>query len=522
MPRRPCGVFRRPVRTSPHRGDLLSCSTLIFLGLFLQGRTSSDPGDLPVHPIDRVLAQYWRVRGVTPAPPCSDSEFQRRVTLDLIGRLPTPAEHLRYSQSQDPRKRQRWVDELLDQRELPLFWGERLASILLGYPQEKYSLGLAFKPMLARWITANLEQARGYDDIVSDLIRSSAQWPPKQGPDAVYPAFGTIFLNGGGRPDGFEEVLGRTARMFLGISLQCAQCHDHPRDRWTQEDFQGMLGFYARLDTAGPLPGKPPRTWAPPVFLDGSTPRDGFRRISELARLVVRPENVRFSRTAANRFWAHFMGQGVIEPLDDLGDGKGALVPGLLEELGGILTREAFHLKPFFRLLVTSEVYQQSSRSDGAAEIGAFTRARVRPLDPEQLFGALTTATRPGPDKNVPEELRSGFIRMIARTSDGEAASRLSEYTAGLEQALRLADSTSPVFAGAKAGTGGMLDRVLAKKLSPPDAIREIYLIVLTRPPEAEELSKCLHHVKEASDLPAGLGEIFWALLNSNEFYFNH
>jgi hypothetical protein len=186
------------------------------------------------------------------------------------------------------------------------------------------------------------------------------------------------------------------------------------------------------------------------------------------------------------------------------------------------LTREGFHLKPFFRLLVTSEVYQQSSRSDGAAEAAAFARAPIRPLDPEQLFGALMTATRPGPGENVPEGLRSDFIRMLARTSDGEAASRLSEYTAGLEQALRLADSSSPVFAGAKPGTGGMLDAVLARKLSPPDAIREIYLIVLARPPEAEELSKCLRHVKDASDQPTGLGEIFWALLNSNEFYFNH
>jgi len=496
---------------------------LLFLahGLLVQDPAAPDPAARAVHPIDRVFERFWRSRGAVPAAPCSDAEFQRRVTLDLVGRLPTPAELLRYSAGDPPGRRDAWVRELLDSREFPPFWGERLASIMLGYPRGDF-IGVPFKPLLSRWIAACLEQGKGYDEIVGELVRTgSAQMPPQQGAGAVYPTFATILLNEDGRGDRFEGLLGRTARIFLGVSLQCAQCHDHPRDRWTREDFQGMLGFYAKVASPGRDPGESPRVFAAPVFLDGSTPREGYRRTSELARLIVRPENVRFSRTAANRFWAHFLGWGVIEPLDDLADGKTPAVPGLLEELGANFAREGFHLKAFFRLLVSSRIYQLSSRSDGTVKTTSFERARIRPLSPEQLFGAIQSATEPRWTGKDLEKLRSDFIRMIARTSNADATSG-SDYTAGIQQVLKLSDTEAPFFAGAKAGGGGRLDRILERKLPPEETIREIYLAVLSRPPDAQELSRCLRHAGESADAGTAFSELFWALLSSNEFYFNH
>jgi hypothetical protein len=149
-------------------------------------------------------------------------------------------------------------------------------------------------------------------------------------------------------------------------------------------------------------------------------------------------------------------------------------------------------------------------------------RARVRPLSPEQLFGAIRTACQPRLAAPDLEKLRSEFIEMIARTSNAESSSGLSDYTAGFPQVLRLADSESPIYAGAKAGGGGRLDQILERKLSPEETIRDIYLAVLSRPPESPELSRCLRHLGGSADARAGYSELFWALLSSNEFFFNH
>lgn len=492
----------------------------MLVGLFVQTPPGRESGAGTFDPIDRAFERIWKERGLVPAPTCLDSEFQRRVMLDLLGRVPTPDECRRFLSSPEPGKREAWISEVLESPELAPFWGERLASIMVGYPQD--DLGVSFKPMLSRWIAACLQAGMGYDQIVRELVRTgSGQFPPTQGPEVAYPTFATVLVYKDGRGDRFEELLGRTARIFLGVSLNCAQCHDHPRDCWTTEDYEGMLGFYGRLESYNRASGEAPRRWSPPVFLDGSTPREGFRRMNELARLLVRPENLRFSRTAANRFWAHFMGWGLLEPLDDWGDGKKAVVPGLLEELAAIFTREGFHLRPFFKLIVSSRVYQQSSRSDRAGT-PPLAAARVRPLSPEQLFGAILSATGPRLEAKAQEELKRDFIRMIARSSGGEASSGLSDYRQGTEEVLRLADVNSPYYGGARAGGGGRLDQILESRRTSEERVREIYLAVLSRPPDPQELSRCLRHVTESAESPVGWSELFWALLASNEFFFNH
>lgn len=493
----------------------------LLLGLLGQAPPGGDSGAGSIHPIDRAFLRLWKERGLAPAPTCLDSEFQRRVTLDLLGRIPTPEESRRFLACREPRKREAWTNEILESPELAPFWGERLASIMVGYPQD--DLGVSFKPMLSRWIAACLQAGKGYDEIVGELVRSgSGRFPPSQGPDVAYPTFATVLVYQDGRGDRFEQLLGRTARVFLGVPLHCAQCHDHPRGRWTREDYEGMLGFYGRLESYNRAPEEAPRKWAPPVFLDGSTPREGFRRMNELARLLVRPENVRFSRTAANRFWAHFMGWGLEEPLDDLDDGRPGAVPGLLEELAAIFTREGFHLKPFFRLLTSSRVYQQSSRSGAASGTPPLAGARIRSLSAEQLWGAILTATGPRLEAKAREALRRDFIRMIVRSSGGEGSSGNSNEPLATQQMLRLADVESPFYGGARAGGGGRLDQILELKLPPEDKVREIYAAVLSRPPEPQELSRCLRHAAETAESPAGWSELFWALLASNEFFFNH
>jgi hypothetical protein len=495
---------------------------LALAALAVAGR--SEPADFPSRDdnfVDYLLAKAWK--GAARAPLSDDAEFLRRVTLDVIGRIPTVDETTSFLADRSPRKRDRKILDLLTGPEFAPFWGERLASILLGYPTGYFNYT---KPQLARWISVEIRDGASIDEMVRKMIGIG-----RRGDTA---GFVNHYLMQAQNPQRVEDLVGRISRVFLGVPLQCAQCHDHPFDRWTQEDFEGMVGFFRHAPNLYGVQYK--KKYGDPVFLDGTRPASG-PSLGEFAELLTRRENPRFARTFVNRIWAHFFGRGLVEPLDDLNERNGPVLGGVLEPLALRFAKGGHRFKSLIQWIAGSRGYQATSREAPGVE-APFATARVRPLSPEQLLGAISAATdlpaavakakmpRQEPLNPIQgqglEFVRAWFIREITRTGHYDATSRSSDYTANIQQILRLADLKSVVYAGARADTGGTLSRILDRRLLPRDAVEEIYLAVLSRRPSPSEVRRCLAHVLDRPDAASGYEDIFWALLNSNEFYFNH
>ncbi|HLG42882.1 MAG TPA: DUF1549 domain-containing protein [Planctomycetota bacterium] len=506
------------------------------------GPARPEIGDERLNFVDWHLRNLWRPAGVAPADPSSDGEFLRRVTLDLAGRIPGLDELAAFEKDSPAGKRDRVIDRLLASEEFNLFWGERLASVMLGYPG--YQVGY-FKDSLRIHLQQKLREGRGYDRIVHEILTSSsapAGYGVNQGSAS---AFAYTYIYQVQNPNRIDDLLDRVSKVFLGVSLHCAQCHDHPFDRWTQQDYKGMRAFLKDLGrgAARRLPNPPaPAPSDDPIYLDGSQPEAGAPLMTRFADLTTRPENPRFARNFVNRVWAMLFGRGIIHPVEELKEESKPAVAGLLEILSAQFVRRGHDLRWLLRTLTSSKTYQLSSQAPAGrpSPDAPFAQAPVRAMTPEQLFGAISAATdlrdaaakaqfRPDPLRDAVrgvrgqgfDYIRSLFIADIVATGDYETASRASEYTANMMQFLRMADIDHPVYAGSRAGTGGRLDKIAARASMPSDWVALIYRSVLSRDPTPEENRRCLQHVVTQPDLK-GYGDVFWALLNSSEFFFQH
>jgi len=508
----------------------------------MAGPARPETGDERLNPVDWHLRNLWRPAGVTPADPSSDAEFLRRVTLDLAGRIPTLDELAAFEKDLPSGKRDRAIERLLASEEFNLFWGERLSSMMIGYPG--YQVGY-FKDSLRLHLQQKIREGRGYDRIVHEILANpnpAAGYAVNQGSAS---AFTNTYLYQAQNPNRIDDLLDRVSKVFLGVSLHCAQCHDHPFDRWTQQDYKGMRAFLKDLGRgfARRVPNAPaPPPSDDPVYLDGTQPETGAPLMARFADLTTRPENPRFARNFVNRAWAMMFGRGIIHPVEELKEDSKPAVPGLLEILSSQFVRRGHDLRWLLRTIASSKTYQLSSSLPAGrpSPDAPFAQAAIRAMAPEQLFGAIAAATdlrdaaakaqfRPyslrdairGVRGQGYDYIRSLFIADLVATGDYETASRASEYTANMMQFLRMADIDHPVYVGSRAGTGGRLDKIAARASMPSDWVALIYRSVLSRDPAPEEIRRCLQHVVTQPD-QKGYGDVFWALINSSEFFFQH
>jgi hypothetical protein len=488
------------------------------------------------HPIDRHLEELWSRSGVTAAPPATDAEFLRRVSLDLTGRIPDADDARAFAADADAGKRARKIEALLASPAFLDFWAERLTAAFLGYPRA-YETAVNRAGFLA-WIRRHLEEFSGYDYVVRKLLTASGT--PAQAPEV---SFLSQFLGEAGLK--IEELTGKTSSIFLGVRISCAQCHDHPTDRWKQDDFYGLLAFFRRLQAGeeyGLTDGEEVAYTferytkkLAPRFLDGrGAGSDRLRE--EFARLLT--SSPQFARATVNRFWAYFFGRGLVDPYDDFS--RPCVSEPLLDELATEFAKRRFNLRWLLRTIVTSRAYQRSSSGEKSGE-KLFARASIRPLSPEQLFDAIADATElRKADVNTKAMMRlrrefamigevdtyrlvrRWFIGLLVRTSSPDAPEALASYTANTQQVLHTMNLDSPVFAGAKVDADGRLDRILDRFGRPERVIEELYWTTLSRPPTAREIEVCLAHCQDRKESPKAFEEIFWALLNADEFIFNH
>lgn len=502
------------------------------------GAPMADPANFRVaNYIDRLSLAKWRQLGLVPSPPASDAAFLRRVTIDLCGRLPTADEVRVFLADTSGAKRDQLVDRLLASPDYPAYFALRWGSILrnsrlAGADEAAY----AFHD----WIKSFIARNRPYDELVRGVVAAAGEWQ-----DA--PAVNWYWQM---RDDQLHQPTADTAQVFLGIRLQCARCHHHPYERWGQDDYYGLAGFFTRLGrksfgqpppyfastnvTTGeqnPLTGKTPE----PKFLAGPaaklSPEQDPRHA--LVDWMVDPNNPFFAKALVNRMWGHFFGRGLVDPVDDMRDTNPPSNPELLDALANDFVEHRFDVKHIIRTMVTSSTYQLDAAPTpgNRQDHQNFARFYARRLIAEVLLDAVDQAcgthshfsrvARTARAVDLPHE---GFGSYFLDTFDrpqrvtGCECERGSGATLG--QVLLL--SNSEEIEGKIAAGDGVIARRLAEKKSPPEIIDELYLGALSRPPTEAERGRAVAYVAEQKDPRPALEDVLWSLLNSKEFIFNH
>jgi hypothetical protein len=518
--------------------------------------------------IDRLVEAHWTAKGVQPAPPADDAEFLRRVYLDIAGRIPRIGEVRRFLEDQAPDKRLRLIEHLLakdhDGRDSPSYRYviKQLAEVWRAQllPETNNQRFNQFGTALDAWLKDRLGNNVGYDQLVRELLtaRVAANAPQGGRPVALNPNEPSPLAFYQANEFKPENLAAATSRLFLGVKLECAQCHDHPFAKWKREQFWEYAAFFAGIqpqrggfaaqrDEAAAreitIPGTERKVQA--RFLDGAEPKwqDGTTTRATLAEWVTAPDNPYFAKAAVNRLWAHFFGIGLIDPVDEM---VGAENSAGNEELLNLLAREfvehQFDLQFLMRAITASKAYQlTSAQTDPSqADPRLLARMNLKGLTPEQLFDSLAAATgyrepaNPNqrvvvfPGVNTP---RGEFLAKFANHSD-----KRTEYSTSILQALMLMNGR--FVENATAGDEAALNDPQMQKSVTLGAIIDfpffdttekkieaLYLATLSRPPRANERERLVKYVEK--DNPSGdpkkaLADVLWTLLNSSEFILNH
>jgi hypothetical protein len=497
--------------------------------------------------IDRYFATSWAAAKVRPAPPADDAEFLRRTSLKLIGRIPSVAEARSFLKDPQPDKRRRLVDRLLKSpsyvNHFATFWRTLMT------PESDPNLGRFGMPGFEPWLREQVSQNVGYDQFVRNVLTAPvAEASPSAGD--VFFLLGAVqeatplgyYLAKEGKP---ENLAASTTRLFLGIRLECAQCHHHPFAGWKREQFWGLAAFFAGLEMANnnvrglmservdrraiAIPGTDRMVRA--GFLDGTEPifhANVSSRVA-LANWVTAPRNPYFARAAVNRIWAHFFGRGLTDPVDDLeGQETVAHHPRLLDDLAKEFTAHRFDLQFLMKGITASRVYQLSSAATHPSQDAPhqFARMALKGLTPEQLFDSLVQATgyqeedNPGGFLGLGNDLRQRFLEKFANHRD-----QPTETATTILHALALMNGKFTADATDLANSETLAAVIDAPFLDTTGRIETLFLATLSRTPRPEEMTRLLQFVRtkeDAEDSPEALADVFWALLNSSEFVLNH
>jgi hypothetical protein len=536
-----CAVSPEGVATAGDRGEAFITArfdvhTVGSQALSIPAEAKYEPRDeQPANYIDELVEAKLRTLRIAASPRCSDEEFLRRATLDVVGRLPTTEEFEAFMADAAADKRARKIDALLADDDFNAIWAMKWAELLMVRTEPNR---VEYKTMYLYWQWINQQLADGVP--LNEIVRQ------------VLSASGGTFANPAGVFYQIEPLPTKTAenvaQAFLGIRVQCAQCHNHLFDRWTMDDYYSFAAFFAQV---GRKPGDDYRETVvfdrsggemkhpvdgrvmPPKFLGGAVPdMKGKVRREVLAEWVASPDNPYFATNMANRVWAHFFGIGVVEPVDDVRVSNPPSNPELFAALGTKLVDYNYDLKSLVRDICNSNAYQRSSapNESNAQDERNFAKARVRRIPAEALLDCICEVTE------APEKLPGLPLGMRAlKIADGRAgnyflttfgrAPRTSvcacEATAEptLSQALHLLNGGA---IHEKIAKGKLPARLFDEGKSPAEAVDALYVRCLSRHASPEEVAAL---VKLCGDDPrpvAELQDVFWAVLNSREFLFNH
>jgi hypothetical protein len=497
--------------------------------------------------IDQLVARELAKDKITSAPLTTDEQFIRRATLDLIGQLPVPADVTEFVADKSTDKRAKLIDKLLATEEFGKHWASYWREVIGSKVADVR--GKALQGPFEKWMTKQLNDNKPWDAITREMLTASG--PCEFTDDGTHGAH--YFLAKHVGTDASVEQTAETARIFLGIQIQCAQCHDHPFDGWKREQFHELAGYYARVAarpirvdgnrlaglelTTNPrarehqMPSKDdPRQsiTTHPRFLDGSAPKrdlsDTDRR-KALADAITSKDNYWFAAAFVNRTWHDLMGQAFCQPVDDMGPGKTVVLEPVMSRLAASFCGSNYDIKALFRLVMNSQTYQRQTRlgesSDQHLKASASypTRLTADALW-ESLNNVLGNINGPGgtPMRPMgPYAGRSGFEGLFKDEFSFDPSAKSDEIEGSIAQALLMMNSPQ-MQQKIKATGSNVLGRILTAYPQDDDAIRMVYLKVLARKPSDREMQKCRDYIKKVGDRAEAFEDLLWALINSTEF----
>jgi hypothetical protein len=495
------------------------------------GKTIAKYPDFPAaNYIDRFALAKWKKLGLVPSGLCNDSEFIRRVSLDLCGRLPSAKEARDFLASKQPDKRSKLIESYLADRDYAAYWALRWGSILRN-SQLAGSEAAAYA--FHDWLRDMIGRNRPYDEFVRGVVAAAGEWQEA-------PAINWFWQM---RDDQLHQPVADTAQVFLGLRLQCAKCHHHPYERWSQDDYYGLAGFFARLGRKGfgePPPyyssrtlttgERHPRTGKPlePRLLDGTVlkvpPEDDPRH--KLVDWMARADNPFFAKALVNRLWGHLLGRGLVDPVDDMRETNPPSNPELLDALAKDFIRSRFDVKHILRTICNSRTYQLSAtpnpfnihdRQNHARYYGKRLIAEVLLDAVDQVCGTKTRFGRMSRNARAVDLPHEGFGSYFLDVFDRPPRSSPCECArsggASLGAVLHLANS--PEIEDKIAHGDGQVAKLVKAKTSTDMAIEELYLAAYARYPTPVETKRSLAHVAKSSSVRSGLEDVLWALLNS-------
>ena len=492
--------------------------------------------------IDKYIFSKLKKLHILPSGISNDSEFLRRVCLDLTGMLPPPERVREFIVNQDPRKRRKLIEQLLDSPEFVDYWTFRFADFFRVVYRNAYSY--------KKWIRQSLVQNKPYDQMARERIAGQGNTGATR--HYIKSVSGEMMLP--------HEKMGEDVRVFLGIRLDCAQCHDHPYEPWAQDQFWGLTSFYGQLtrirngsvffdDPAG-NEERPEgsrvihprrREEVSPKFLDGTSidrlvgdPR------GKLANWMTSSNNPYFSRAIVNRIWSYFFQRGIVEPVDDFRPSNPPTHPELLDALASEFRRSGYDIRRLMRVITQSRTYQLSSDPNKTNEEDKvnYSRALPRRLDAEILLDAISQVTgvpeifpvhkyvgggsEPTGTRAihlVPEVTPSQFLEVFGRPISRDNMP-WRDRRATLRQALHLLVGST--YGSKISAKGGRVDLFLKNGVSDRQIIENLYLAAFSRYPTTKEYRELGVLIKKASSPKKGIENLTWGLLASREFTYNH
>jgi hypothetical protein len=522
---------------------------LLVLGASPTPAPADDRRDTPARLdyIDQMLQEAWTNAKTQPSKRAEEPEFLRRAYLDLLGRIPTAQEAAAYLDNKDKDKRLKLIEYLLADPDYPKNMANQWTVTLIGRGRQERQVERA---ALTGWLRRQFAEERPWNQVAYDLI--TAKGSNKENGAVNYTL---AHLENGAVP-----ITSLTTRVFLGQQIQCTQCHDHPSNDWKQEQFWGINAFYKgvrmrtvrgvdasgkEVDDHTELYDEPSDAYAKferrsgevriafPAFLDGRKikPEKGVVRRDELGKFITAETNHDFAQAFVNRMWAHFMGRGIVHPVDDFGPHNPPSHPELLERLGEDFINSGYDVKALIRWITSSQAYHLTSVAtpQNEKDEALFTHITLKPMNPEQLFDSLLVATaahKAGGSADI-DAKRQQWLRQFIFAFGNDEGEEGSTFQGTIPQALMMMNGELMTAAtGNKSGSflAKTLEEAQLKTRRSPEmyALNRLYLAALSRPPSRDELAKLQRASTNYTDPISFLQDVFWALLNSNEFILNH
>jgi hypothetical protein len=495
--------------------------------------------------VDELAARKFQDLGIEPSGVCDDATFIRRAFLDTIGGQPTPEEIQAFLASEDPQKRIELVDRLLGLTGDPgkdiyndryaAFWTLKWSDLIRNNSNDLGEQGMW---AMHNWVRESFRVNKPFSEFVRELVTAK----------------GSIYMNG---PANFFRVNGNatelaeaTTQLFMGIRLECAKCHHHPFEKYSQADYYGIAAFFARVGTKGSeefgLFGREsvvvvknsgdvthPRTGKKmePTPLEGEPSDHELDRRIPFAEWLTSPDNSWFASSIANRYVSYLLGRGLVEPVDDMRSTNPATNPELLDALARHFVENKFDLKQLIRVIMVSRLYQLDSQPTvenvGASRFYPYYRAKR--LGAEPLLDAVDFATgRPTKFKNLPQGTRAielpdaeypnYFLNTFAKPRRVSVCECERTPDENLAQALHTLNGD--ILSEKIAGAGGRIAKLLEEEKAVGEMIMEIYLVTVCRIPSSEEMQACLTIIEESPSPKEGYEDLMWALINSKDFLY--